>query len=46
MFELSRAHTASFDRGRLIDNVGRYLPTKNLAGAVLIIKFDERSFAL
>jgi len=35
MFELSRAHTASFDRERLRDNVGRYLPTKNLSGALL-----------
>jgi len=36
-----------FDREHLIDNVGRYLPTKNLSGALLIaIKFDERSFAL
>ncbi len=31
MFERSGEHTASLDRGHLRDNVGRYLPTKNLA---------------
>ena len=28
--------SAMFDRRRWIDNVGRYLPTKNLAGDLLI----------
>ena len=32
-----------FDRGRLIDKVGRYLPTKNLAGAANL-KVDAQDY--
>ena len=36
LFERIRGHTASLDREHLRGTVGRYLPTKNLSGGLLI----------